>query len=81
MDIMIQEQTLIACMFPEKKEDVENTQNPLTQIVTAHQHKTSSTIFHTATNLQESLQSDIKQIKNTVARNLKERWEAKRLRG
>jgi hypothetical protein len=42
---------------------------------------TGSTLFHTATNLQKSLQSDTKQIKTTIARNLKERWEAKRLRG
>jgi hypothetical protein len=42
---------------------------------------TSSTLFHTDTNLQKSLKSDTKQIKTTIARNLKERWEAKRLRG
>jgi hypothetical protein len=32
-------------------------------------------------NLQKSLQSDTKRIKTTIARNLKERWEAKRLHG
>jgi hypothetical protein len=51
------------------------------QIVRTHQHNTSSTLFHTATNLQKSLQSDTNQIKTTIARNLKERWEAKRLHG
>jgi hypothetical protein len=49
--------------------------------VRTHQHNTSSTLFHTATNLQKSLQSDTKQIKTTIARNLKERLEAKRLHG
>jgi hypothetical protein len=38
-------------------------------------------MFHTATNLQKSLLSDTKQIKTNIARNLKERWEAKRLHG
>jgi hypothetical protein len=63
------------------KEYVEHTEDPLMQIVRTHQHNTSSTLFHTATNLQKSLQSDMKQIKNTIARNLKERWEVKRLHG
>jgi hypothetical protein len=47
------------------------------QIVRTHQHNTSSTLFHTATNLHKSLQSNTKQIKTTIARQLKERWEAK----
>jgi ABC-type tungstate transport system substrate-binding protein len=38
-------------------------------------------IIITATNLQKSLQSDMKQIKTTIARKLKERWEEKRLHG
>jgi hypothetical protein len=63
------------------KEYVEYTEDLLTQIVRKHQHNASSTLFHTATNLQKSLQSDTKQIKTTIARNLKERWEAKRLHG
>jgi IS30 family transposase len=41
---------------------------------TPAQHK-----FNTA--LQKALQSDTKQIRTTIARNLKERWEAKRLLG
>jgi hypothetical protein len=49
------------------------------QIVRTHQHNTSTTLFHTATKLQKSLQSNMKQIKTIIARNLKERWEAKRL--
>jgi hypothetical protein len=57
---------------------VEHTDDPLMQIVRTHQHNTSST---PATNLQKSLQSDTKQIKTTIARNLKERWQAKRLHG
>jgi hypothetical protein len=40
------------------KEYVEHTQDPLMQIVRTHQHSTSSTLFHTATNLQKSLHSD-----------------------
>jgi hypothetical protein len=60
---------------------VEHTDDPLIQIVRTHQHNTSSTLFHTATNLQKSLQSDTKQVKTTIARKLKERWEAKRLHG
>jgi hypothetical protein len=40
------------------KEYVEHTQDPLMQIFRTHQHSTSSTLFHTATNLQKSLQSD-----------------------
>jgi hypothetical protein len=63
------------------KEYVEHTEVPLMKIVRTHQHNTSSTVFHTATNLQKSLQSDTKQIITTTARNLKERWEAKRLHG
>jgi hypothetical protein len=63
------------------KEYVEHTEDILMSIVRTHQHNTSSTLFHTATNLQKSLQSDTKQIKTTIARNLKERWEAKRLHG
>jgi hypothetical protein len=63
------------------KEYVEHTDDPLMQIVRSHQHNTSSTLFHTATNLHKSLQSDTKQIKTTLARKLKERWEAKRLHG
>jgi hypothetical protein len=59
------------------KEYVEYTKDPLTQIVRTLQHNTSSTLFHTATNLQKSLQSDTKQIKTTITRNLKKRWEAK----
>jgi hypothetical protein len=55
------------------KEYVEHTEDPLMQIVRTHQHNSSSTLFYTATNLQKSLQSDIKQIKTTTARNLKER--------
>jgi hypothetical protein len=63
------------------KEFVEHTKYPLMQIVRTHQHNTISTLFHTATNLHTSLQSDTKQIKTTISRNLKERWEAKRLHG
>jgi hypothetical protein len=63
------------------KEYVEHTEDPLMQTVRTHQHNTTSTLFHTTTNLQKSLQSDTKQIKTTIARNLKERWEAKRLHG
>jgi hypothetical protein len=51
----------------------------ITTTTTQAQH--CSTLFHTATNLKKSLQSDTKQIKTTIARNLKERWEAKRLHG
>jgi hypothetical protein len=57
---------------------MEHTDDPLMQIVRTHQHNTSSTLFHTATNLQKYLQSDMKQIKTTIARKLKERWEAKK---
>jgi hypothetical protein len=57
------------------KEYVEHT---LMQIASTHQHNTSSTLFHTATNLQKSLQTDMKQIKTTIARKLRERWEAKK---
>jgi hypothetical protein len=63
------------------KEYVEHTEDPLMQIVRTHQHNTSTTLLHTATSLQKSPQSDTKQIKTTIARNLKERWEAKRLHG
>jgi hypothetical protein len=63
------------------KEYVEHTEDPLMQIVRTRQHNTCSTLFHTATNLQTSLQSDTKQIKTTIARNLKEIWEAKRPHG
>jgi hypothetical protein len=63
------------------KECVEHTEDPLMQIVRTHQHNTSSTLFHTATNLQKSLQSDKKKIKNTIASKLKLSWEAKRLHG
>jgi hypothetical protein len=63
------------------KENVEYADDPLTQFVRPHQHNTSSTLFNAATNVQKFLQSDTKQIKTTIARNLKERWEAKRLRG
>jgi hypothetical protein len=63
------------------KEYVEHTDDPQMQIVRPHQHNKSSTLFRTATNLQKSLQSDMKQIKTTIARNLKERWKAKRLHG
>jgi hypothetical protein len=50
------------------KEYVEHADDPLMQIVRTHQHNTSSTLFHTVTNLQKSLQSDTKQIKTTIAR-------------
>jgi hypothetical protein len=63
------------------KEYVEHREDSRMQIVRTHQHNTSSTLFHIATNLQKSLQSDTKQIKTTIARNLKERWEANRLHG
>jgi hypothetical protein len=63
------------------REYVEHSEDALMQIVRTHQHNTSSTLFHTATNLRKSLQSDTKQIKTTIARNLKEIWEAKRLHG
>jgi hypothetical protein len=63
------------------KEYVEHTDDPLMQIVRTLQHNIRSTLFHTASNLQKSFQSDMKQIKTTTARNLKERWEAKRLHG
>jgi hypothetical protein len=63
------------------KEYVKHTEDTPMQIVRTHQHNTSSSLFHTATSLQKSLQNDIKQIKTTIARNLKERWEAKRLHG
>jgi hypothetical protein len=62
------------------KEHVKHTDEPLMQIVRTHQHNTSSTLFHAVTNLQKSLQSDMKQIKTTT-RNLKERWEEKKLNG
>jgi hypothetical protein len=45
------------------KEYVKYTEGPLMQIVRTHQHNTSSTLFHTATNLHKSLQSNTKQIK------------------
>jgi hypothetical protein len=51
------------------------------QIVRIQQCNTNSTLFQTATNFKKSFQSDTKQIKTTIARNLKERWEAKRLHG
>jgi hypothetical protein len=60
---------------------VEHTDDPLMQIVRTRQHNTSSTLFQTATSLQKSLQSNMKQIKTKIARNLKERWEVKRLHG
>jgi hypothetical protein len=51
------------------------------QIVRTYQCNTNSTLFQTATNFKKSLQSDTKQIKDTTAHNLKERWEAKTLHG
>jgi hypothetical protein len=63
------------------KEYVEHTEDPLMQIVRTHQHNIRSTLFHTATSLQKSFQSDTKQIKSIIAGTLKERWEAKRLHG
>jgi hypothetical protein len=51
------------------------------EIVRTHQHNTNSSLFQTDTNFKISLQSDTKQIKDTIAWNLKERWEAKRLHG
>jgi hypothetical protein len=45
------------------KEYVEHAKDPLMEIIRTHQHKTSSTLFHTATNLQKYLQRDKKQIK------------------
>jgi hypothetical protein len=65
----------------ELEEYVEHTQNPLVHIVRTHQHNTDSPLLQTATNFKKSLQSDTKQIKNTIARNVKKRWEAKRLCG
>jgi hypothetical protein len=50
---------------------VEHTDDPPIQIVRTHQHNTSSTLFHEATNLQKSLQSDTKQIKTPIARKIK----------
>jgi hypothetical protein len=60
------------------KEYVERKQNPLMQIVRKHQPNANSTPFQTASNFKKSLQSDIKQIKTTIAKNLKEKWEAKK---
>jgi hypothetical protein len=42
------------------KEYVEHTEDPLMQTVRTHQHNKRSTLFHTVTNLQKSLQSDEK---------------------
>jgi hypothetical protein len=50
-------------------------------IVRTRQCKTSSTLYQTATSFTKSLQSDTKQKKNTIARNLKESLEEKRLCG
>jgi hypothetical protein len=60
---------------------VECKEDPLMQIVRTHQRNTNSTLFPTATNFKKPLQIDTKQIKNTTAQNMKERWEAKRLHG
>jgi hypothetical protein len=55
-------------------EYVEHTEDPLMQIVRTHQYNIGSTLFHTTSNLQKSPQSDRKQIKTTIARNMKERY-------
>jgi hypothetical protein len=49
------------------EEYVEHTQDPLMEIVRPHQSNTNSALFQTATNFKKSLQSDTKQIKDTVA--------------
>jgi hypothetical protein len=59
------------------EEYVGHTQYPLMQIVRAHKCNT----VQTATRFKKSLQSDTKQIKDTIARNLKEMWKEKRLHG
>jgi hypothetical protein len=55
------------------KEYVEHTEDPPMQTVMTHQQNAISTVFQTAINLQKSLQSDMKQIKTTITRNLRER--------
>jgi hypothetical protein len=79
MDSITQEQTLIAYMFPEKREKevegayiaetlnlveyVESKEDPLIQIARTRQHNTNSALLQTANKYKESFQSETKQIK------------------
>jgi phosphopentomutase len=60
---------------------VESKEDPLIQIVRTHQHNTNSTLLQIANKFKKSFQSETKQIKNTIAQNIKGKWEEKRMHG
>jgi hypothetical protein len=62
-------------------EYVENKEDPLIQIVRTHQHNTNSALLQTANKFKNSFQSETKQIKNIIPKNIKEKWEEKRMHG
>jgi phosphopentomutase len=56
-------------------EYVESKEDPLIQIVRTHEHNTNSALLQTANKCNKSFQSETKQIKNIIARNIKRKWE------
>jgi fumarate hydratase class II len=65
----------------ELMEYVEGNEDTLIKIVRTHQYQTNVTLIQTVKNFKKFLQSDIKQINNILAQNIKEKWEEERMDG
>jgi hypothetical protein len=62
-------------------EYVESKEDPLIQVVRTHQNNTNSALLQTANKFKKSFQSETKQIKNIITKNIKGKWEEKRMHG
>jgi hypothetical protein len=62
-------------------ECVERKEDPLTQVVRTHQHNINSTVLQTARHLKTEVQRETREIKKSIAKKTKERWQGKRING
>jgi hypothetical protein len=51
------------------------------QVVRTHQHNIGSAVLETAGRLKTEVQSETREIKDSIAEKTKERWQGKRMHG
>jgi ubiquinone biosynthesis protein UbiJ len=62
-------------------ECVESKEDPLMQTVGTHQNNINSAMLQRARRLKTELQRGTRQIKNSIAEKIKEKWRGKRMYG
>ena len=62
-------------------EYVDRKEDPLIQVVRAHQHNTDSAVLQTARCLKTEVQKETRKMKDTIVEKTKERWHGKRMNG